>query len=161
MLLKEFESVFVNEGVWNGPVLNQPSQVSNAVDISPDMVLRKLQVLQIDKAVGPDGLHPMVLSKAAVHLAVPLSMIFNMSLQESKVPDDWKVADVVPVFKKGQQNLAANYRPVSLTSVVSKVMESILRDHIWSFLESNDALSQEQTRVYTRQVLSNQLDGNS
>ena len=103
VLLKEFESVFVNEGVWNGPVLNQPSQVSNAVDISPDMVLRKLQVLYmyIDKAVGPDGLHPMVLSKAAVHLAVPLSMIFNTSLQESKVPDYWKVADVVPIFKKG------------------------------------------------------------
>src|SRR5215469_6813345 len=67
-----------------------------------------------------------------------------MSLQESKVPDDWKVADVVPIFKKGQRNMAANYRPVSLTSVVSKVMESILRDHMWSFLESNDALSHEQ-----------------
>ena len=60
------------------------------------------------------------------------------------MPDDWKVADIVPIFKKGQRNLAANYRLVSLTSVVSKVMESILRDHMWSFLESNDALSQEQ-----------------
>ena len=60
------------------------------------------------------------------------------------VPKDWKNANVTPIFKKGQRSLASNYRPVSLTSICSKVMESILRDSIIDHLEGNRLINDAQ-----------------
>ena len=61
---------------------------------------------------------------------MPLANMFNLSLREGTVPHEWKHANVVPVFKKGNRCKAENYRPVSLPSVVCKLLESLLRDHI-------------------------------
>ena len=68
-------------------------------------------------------------------VAKPLSIIFNKSLQDGTVPQDWKLATVCPIFKKGDRSDPSNYRPVSLTSVPCKVLESIIRDELSSHLE--------------------------
>ena len=60
--------------------------------------------------------------------------MFNMSLQEGIVPLEWKEANSIPLFKKGSRNKSVNYRPVSLTSVICKVLETIIRDHMMDFL---------------------------
>ena len=57
-----------------------------------------------------------------------------MSLQEGIVPFEWKKANIIPLFKKGSSNKSVNYRSVSLTSVISKLVESIIRDHVVDFL---------------------------
>ena len=57
-----------------------------------------------------------------------------MSLQEGIVPFDWKEANIIPLFKKGSRNKSVNYRPVSLTSVICKLLETIIRDHMMDFL---------------------------
>jgi len=60
------------------------------------------------------------------------------------VPEDWRIANVVPLFKKGKRDLPGNYRPVSLTSVVGKVLERIIRDRIYSYLERNELIGDSQ-----------------
>ena len=67
-----------------------------------------------------------------------------MCLHSSAVPREWRLATITPVFKKGKRNQASNYRPISLTSVVCKVMEAIVKDKIMFYLQSNDLLSPHQ-----------------
>ena len=71
----------------------------------------------------------------------PLTIIFNKSLSEGVVPDSWKEAEVVPIFKKGKRDDPGNYRPVSLTSVCGKIMEKIVRKEIVDHLEINEVIS--------------------
>ena len=71
-------------------------------------------------------------------------MVFNKSLSEGVVPDDWKVAHVTAIFKKGNVKSPGNYRPVSLTSIVCKLLESIIRDQVMEFLNTNELLSEDQ-----------------
>ena len=65
---------------------------------------------------------------------MPLARVFNRSLQEGIVPLEWKEANIIPLFKKGSRNKSVNYRPVSLTSVICKLLESIIWDYIMDFL---------------------------
>ena len=74
----------------------------------------------------------------------PLAHVFNMSLQEGIVPLEWKEANIIPLFKKGSRNKSVNYRPVSLTSVICKLLESIIRDHIMDFLIKHKLINSSQ-----------------
>jgi len=76
-------------------------------------------------------------SPAHVSLLVPLSKLFTQSMSTGKLPQDWVTANVVPVFKKGDPRLPSNYRPISLTSIIVKIMERIIRRQIGTALSSN------------------------
>ena len=99
-------------------------------NITPKMVEKKLSKLNVNKSCGPDGIHPLVLQKTASEMCVPLAILFQKSLDEGICPEEWKSANVTPIHKKGDRTEPSNYRPVSLTSQVCKVMESIIRDEI-------------------------------
>ena len=86
-------------------------------------VLKVLSSLDCSKACGPDGVSPAVLKHCAKELAPSLVTLFNLSMEQSKVPTSWKLANVIPVYKKGDRDPVSNYRPISLISIVSKVME--------------------------------------
>ena len=111
------------------------------INIRPDIVENALRKLKLDKSAGPDGFHPILLAKCSSGMSVPLSMIFQASLNSGKVPEDWKLANITPLFKKGKKNDPANYRPVSLTSVVCKVMERIIKDHLVDHIEKAKVMS--------------------
>ena len=117
--------------------------ISNIV-ITPDIVRKKLEKLNKYKSSGPDNIHPHILREAASSICVPLSMIYEDSLEVGETPEDWRTANVTPIFKKGDRNNPANYRPVSLTSQVCKVLESIVRERVIEHLNSNNLLSEEQ-----------------
>ena len=87
---------------------------------------------------------PRVLIEIQNEIVQPLSKIFSFSLQYSDLPADWRDALVIPIFKKGSKREAGNYRPVSLTSVVCKMMETILRDKIMNHLLTNKLISDAQ-----------------
>ena len=70
--------------------------------------------------------------------------MFNMSLQEGIVPLEWKEANIIPLFKKGPRNKSVNHRPVSLTSVICKLLETIIRDHMMDFLIKHKLINPSQ-----------------
>jgi len=90
-----------------------------------------LKSLNPSKAMGPDGIHGKVLKTCARSLAHPLSVLFNLSFSTGCIPPDWKLASVVPVFKKGDKTSVENYRPISLTSLVMKVFERSIKSALY------------------------------
>ena len=87
--------------------------------------------MNVNKAQGPDGIHPKILKYCARNLALPLSLLFDFSYKSGVIPKDWKHANVVPVFKKGSKCKVENYRPISLTCIVMKIFERIVKDELW------------------------------
>ena len=82
-----------------------------------------------------------VLWEVSAEIAEPLSLIYQKSFEEGVVQLDWRRANVTPIFKKGKRSVAANYRPISLTSQVSKVNEFIVRDIIMEHLTAHRLIS--------------------
>jgi len=161
VLCNYFGSVFVKENVMpDHPAdMQQDSQNEPEIQFSYDSVHSKLVHLQESKSMGPDGVHPIVLKRCADVLATPLSMIFQKSYAEGKIPNDWKLADISPIFKKGSKSEPGNYRPISLTSVVSKVMESIIKEEITDVLTDRDWISHNQHGfTHGRSCLTNLLE---
>ena len=107
----------------------------NNIHITQEKVKVKLENLNRYKNGGPDRIHPHVLKETAETISLPLSMIFKESLRVGETPEDWKKANITPIFKKGSRNDPANYRPVSLTSQVCKVLESIVKEHVFEHLK--------------------------
>ena len=80
-----------------------------------------------------------------VHELSPvLAQIFSKSMEEGEVPADWRTANVTPIFKKGAKTKMENYRPVSLTSIPCKIMESIVKDSLMAYLEENSLMNPSQ-----------------
>jgi hypothetical protein len=100
--------------------------------------------LKTDKTPGLDNIHPFILKQFSDVLANPLTYIFNKTLEEGTVPSQWKTASITPIFKKGSKKLPVNYQPVSLTSVMSKVMERIVTGHLLHHLVVNHLASANQ-----------------
>ena len=112
--------------------------------INEEDIIIELNNLKVDKAMGPDCISPRVLVEAKEYLVYPLKLIFCMSLNQGELPLDWKCAIVVPIFKKGKRDMRENYRPVSLTSVVCKILEKLIRNALTDHLVSNRLLSDNQ-----------------
>jgi hypothetical protein len=112
--------------------------------INKYMVLKLLQNLKTDKSPGPDRLNPRLLYEIKETIAEPLSIIFNQSLALKTVRKEWKNAQISAIFKKGNKSQARNYRPVSLTSVVCKIMEKLIRLHIINHMKANKLFSNKQ-----------------
>ena len=130
------------------------------LDFSADIILKKLQRIKAEKSQGPDGIHPMLLKSCASAVAMPLSLIFASSLETGIVPEDWKSAEIVPIYKKkGSRTEPTNYRPISLTAVVCKVMESLIKDRIVDYVENNRLMTKHQHGfVKHRSCLTNLLE---
>ena len=114
------------------------------IKITVEDVREKLNGLNIGKSPGPDGVHPRMLKELASELCRPLEIIFSQSIIEGKLPDDWKKADITALHKKGDKHNPENYRPISLTSICSKILEKIIQDKMEVYLISNDLLSCKQ-----------------
>ena len=112
--------------------------------ITKDMILTKLKKLKTNKSPGPDKIHPRVLHDVADSLSTPLEIIFKTSLSCKEIPEDWKQANVSSIFKKGKKTLPQNYRPVSLTCIVCKMLEGIIRDSIVKHMKKNNLFSSKQ-----------------
>ena len=95
-----------------------------------------LKSISPGKAAGPDGIHGTVLKNCAVGLAKPLTLLYNISFVSGCIPNDWKLASVVPVHKKDNKGSVENYRPISLTSLVMKIFERCIKKELFASCES-------------------------
>ena len=139
-----FAKVFTVEDD-NNPIPEKVTNASvNTVVFSEDALIKHLKRLKTDKSAGPDNISPRLLKETATEISRGLCILFTRSLQEGKLPSDWKQATVSPLFKKGCKSDPGNYRPISLTSVVGKVMERLIRDSIMLHLNTHNLLSEHQ-----------------
>ena len=142
ILNKQFESVFTREGGFDVPHLHGPDYPNiPGIQVAQEGVEKLLKNLNPKKASGPDQITCRFLRELATEIAPILTEIFCQSLQDGQIPSDWRNADVAPVFKKGNRNLAENYRPVSLTCVCCKLLEHIITSHIRTHLDQHQILS--------------------
>ena len=140
ILNKQFTSVFTSEDLSDMPKLTPVNiiQELTEINITDESVTRKLKKLRSDKAPGPDGVHPHILKTFAENLGPILSIIYNLSLKNRSLPTIWKHGTISALYKKDNKSLAKNYRPVSLTSVVCKSLESMIVDAIVDHITFND-----------------------
>ena len=138
-----FSSVFTRENLQNIPDFEEKNLVEEMKNlvITEDMVLQKINKLKPNKSTGLDGISPRVLLETAVNIVTPVTIIIQKSISEGILPQRWKDAAVIPIYKKGKKSTPGNYRPVSLTSILCKVTESIIRDHIMDHLYRNRLLT--------------------
>ena len=154
-----FSSVFQTEDCsslpslprqWEGPFLER-------VEISPALVEERLRSLKISTSPGPDQIPSRVLRELASPLSVPICTLFEKSLVGGSLPSEWKQASVVPIHKSGSRQEPSNYRPVSLTSVLSKVLEGVVRDRLMNFLMETRQLHDAQHGFLPRRSCATQL----
>ncbi len=140
-----FSSVFTTSQHSNNDIAIIHSQHTiEELIINRNDVLNYLDKMKENKSPGPDRIYPKILKNIKNEISTPLTQIFNKSLKEKTVPNDWKLANVTPIFKKGDRKLPGNYRPISLTSVVCKLLESIIRDKIVKHLELHNLIRDSQ-----------------
>ena len=141
-----FSKVLINEPddqfqeLWENPV----PTIVNSFQITEEKIKKKLQNIKTNKSPGPDDIFPKILKEAAHEISYPLSIIFNSSLNSGTVPTPWKLGKISAIHKKGSKKKCENYRPISLTSVVCKIMESLVRDHIMDYMLENKYFTNRQ-----------------
>lgn len=144
ILQKQFLSVFSPVDT-NTPTL--PPRVTVDIEnltIPEEAVRDKLKNINVNKSLGPDDIHPRILHELVDILSSPITVIFNRSIQGEELPDDWKLQYVSPIYKKGQRSRAENYRPISLTCIICKILESLVRSELLAHLQTNKVLSKRQ-----------------
>jgi len=112
--------------------------------IISEEVLKCLSTLNGNKSSGPDEMPPIIFKRTATSWMYPLKTLLHRSIDPGTLPIDWKKANITPIFKKGSKTDAGNYRPVSLTSVPCKIIETIIRRHIVKHVERSRLFSRHQ-----------------
>ena len=155
-----FSKVFVHEGAWDGGGIGDLSDDGTqwTIEVTENEVFKALSKLKPDKSAGPDDIHPAILREAAAELTKPLTILFQKSLSEGNLPEVWNKGNITPIHKKGPRNEAGNYRPVSLTSVVCKLLESIIRDHMLNYFNNTVITEFQHGFVRGRSCLTNLLE---
>ena len=132
-----FSSVFTSEPCTNlpeCPYLDHPPM--NEITFEVNGITKLIESLKFTSSAGIDGINSKLLKNTKHVTSTFLCHIFQQSLSSGVVPQDWKVGKIIPVPKKGSSSSCNNYRPISLTSVCSKLMEHIIYSHVVKFLAS-------------------------
>ena len=114
------------------------------IQFTEEKVRNLLNNLNTSKAAGPDDIHPRILKELSNEIAYPILLIFRSSFSNSNIPELWRLANVSPIHKKGAKNEKENYRPISLTSIVCRIMEKIIKEGIVDHFLKNELFSPDQ-----------------
>ena len=147
LLNEYFASVYTEEDLQqipSVPILYQGNEPLRKINITVERVREKIKKLNASKSPGPDELYPREIKEVEKELAPHLHDIYKTSLEQRKAVSDWKLQNITPLFKKGSKDDPGNHRPVSLTSVPGKMLESIIAEDITKHLESSDLITDSQ-----------------
>lgn len=152
-----FSSVFLQSSPWPTITGQEPEIEDILQTINTETVIAKLAMLKLNKSPGPDKIPNVVLKFARNAIAPYLCHLFKISIQSKKLPDEWKYASVVPIHKSGDMLKRENYRPVSLTSTVCKVLEQLVLDRLWHYVAERCPISDNQFGFRSHRSCSSQL----
>ena len=138
--------------------LNNPDFTLDSIIVLEQDVKDQLDNLNINKPGGPDEISPKLIKTFGHHLVKPLTLLFNKSLQLGQVPCQWKMANVSAIFKgKGNKNDPTNYRPISITSCLGKILEKIIFKYLYNYLQEHEILTKYQSGFRPKDSTTNQL----
>ena len=142
---KQFSSVFVREPLGDIPKLSLRTEATvSDFYVTKDKVKQEITKMNINKSCGPDEISPRIIKELVDSLSEPIAVLLNKTMEYGILPVDWKRANISPIFKKGSKRLAENYRPISLTSVLCKLMETFVKQTIMQHLIDQNLLSPNQ-----------------
>ena len=141
-----FSSVFTIEPEGDLPLMHPIEVKQECIEktFKESEILKLLQNLDVNKSCGPDGLHPKMLKELSATISKPITIIFNSSMCQGLVPKLWKEGNIIALFNKGDKTEPGNCRPVSLTSVICKTMEKLVRETIVKHMSANKLFSNKQ-----------------
>ena len=141
----QFSDVFTKSEYKQVPLMDRSAPFMHDIVVTKEGVTKLLKGLNPSKALGPDELHPRVLKELAVELGPVFAHLFQQSIDTGEIPKEWSLANICPLFKKGDRSLARNYRPVSLTICIPcKLLEHIVCSNIMAHLDEHELLSDRQ-----------------
>ena len=159
ILNKNFQSVFLEDSAFEEDAeLHVVETKMEDLHIRREEISDMMKSLDKRKANGPDEISCWVLQECAEELSTPLHNIFINSLSQGKLPNIWKRANIVPLYKKGNRENPLNYRPVSLTSVICKIMEKLIRKNWVEHLEKHKLLAKKAIWFQIREIVCYQFD---
>ena len=159
ILNTQFSSVFTSDDqAAMLPDLGEAHcEAASDIVVTENGVLILLKNLNPNKASGPDQISSRYLKTMSSPIAPVLTTLFQASINQGHIPDDWKTAYVTPLFKKGDRAKASNYLPVSLTLVCCKIKEHVIHSHVINHLERNNILEDKQHGFRKRRSCESQL----
>ena len=140
---EEFNGQFLNV-FKQVPLLDRSAPFMHDIVVTKEGVAKLLKDLNPSKAFGPDQLHPRVLKELAMELGPIFAHLFQQSIDTGEIPKEWSLANICPLFKKGDRSLARNYHPVSLTCIPYKLLEHIVCSYSMAHLDEHELLSDRQ-----------------
>ena len=144
LLNKTFTQCFSSPTTFTPPDPSEDTQgplTLESITCDEAEVYDLLSTWKLNTATGPDGVSSRILRETTATITPGLTKIFNQSLQQSKVSSLWKLSNVTPIPKDGNKSSPLNYQPVSLLSLVSKILERIIHSKLSSFIYSNNLMS--------------------
>ena len=127
------------------------------IPIQSDEILALIRNLNPNKASGSDGISGQMLLLCDNSVDLPLQVICQNILLSSIYPAMWKLANVIPIFKKGDKQLIKNYRPISLLPICGKSFEKIIFNNVYNYLNTNNLITKNQSGFRPGDSTTNQL----
>ena len=127
------------------------------ITIGNNEIITLIRNINPNKASGSDGISGQMLLFCDDSVVFPLKIIFENILLTSTYPDIWKLANVTPIFKKGDKQLIKNYRPISLLPICGKMFEKIIFNNLYSYLNENNLITKNQSGFRPGVSTTNQL----
>ena len=127
------------------PPFTPPDETLSTIRLTNQDVEDVLNLLDVSKANGPDLLSPRLLKEGSPILSPYLTHIFNKSLELCIFPAEWKLANIIPIHKKGDKSDTSNYRPISLISCLGKVLEKCIFKYLYNYLVDYNKITSVQS----------------
>ena len=158
-----FNDFFSNQcmSIFNNSVLPALNFFTNKridyVTIENEEIISLVRKINPNKATDSDGISGKMLLLCDDSVSIPLQIIYSNIFSTSIYPDIWKLANVTPIFKKGDKQLINNYRPLSLLPICGKILEKLIFNQLYSYLHTNNLITKNQSGFRPGDSTTNQL----
>ncbi len=119
--------------------------IFNLTETTDDTITRLVQGLNPTKSCGIDGITARLLKDAGPEIIRPITYVINLSIRTASFPSVWKVGLVTPIHKEGPMDDPNNYRPITLLSLISKILERVIHEQVYAFLRNEDFFTECQS----------------